>query len=146
MNIVKVIFELDVLEDGYPPVGSESLNGILLDNGFIEINNTPFFVEEIACGDIVRCNKHPESGKLIFDSVIKEGTSKSVSIIFLEQSVKDSIYSKLRKLGCYCEYGEFGSLKMLAVEVDNSCDYQKVSEFLSEEEADGNISYSELCI
>jgi hypothetical protein len=53
MNIVKIDFNLDIDESNYPPIKVETLNGILLADGAIQIDNTPFFVEEIAVGDKV---------------------------------------------------------------------------------------------
>ncbi|WP_265183374.1 hypothetical protein [Vibrio vulnificus] len=43
MQDVKVRFDLEILEDGFPPVGSETLNGQLVGENEVKLDNTPFF-------------------------------------------------------------------------------------------------------
>jgi len=57
MDNIKVHFELEIVEDGFPPITVESLNAYLLDDGKIELDNTPFFAESVAVGDILYCKK-----------------------------------------------------------------------------------------
>lgn len=44
---------LEVDEEGYPPVSSETLNASLAEDGFV-LENTPFFATGVAFGDCVR--------------------------------------------------------------------------------------------
>lgn len=148
-EFVKVVFPLEIDEDGFPPIASEALNARRESNGFA-LENTPFFVTGIALGD--RVDGTPVQGlsdKFIFSRVIESSTSKAISIIFLDPEVKEIVYQELKRRGCYCEYGEFGKadeLQMLAVSVPDSCDYESVARYLAEHEADGRLSYAELAV
>ena len=146
MKDVKVDFQLDNYEDGFPPIHVESLNGVLLDNGLIQIDNVPFFVEEIAIGDVVKCFHLPKNKNYQFEEVIYEGTHKSISIIFNNYSCKEDTYQFFKSKGCYCEYGEFGEFNMLAVDINADVIYEDIEEYLSKQESEGKISYAELCI
>lgn len=124
----------------------ESLNGILLGSGLIKIDNVPFFVEEIAIGDEVKCSNSPGKKNYQFEEVIYEGTHKSVSILFINDLYKEQIYQFLKSKGCYCEYGEFGEFNMLAVDISDDVIYEEIEQYLIEKETEGIISYAELCV
>ncbi|MEV0582730.1 DUF4265 domain-containing protein [Nonomuraea sp. NPDC050310] len=51
---VRVVFELEQDEDGWPPAGSERLWAIPVAPGRVRLDNIPFFVRGVACGDVVR--------------------------------------------------------------------------------------------
>ncbi|NMM42159.1 DUF4265 domain-containing protein [Pseudoalteromonas arctica] len=146
MSTVKIDFELDVDADGFPPIAVESLNGILLDSGLIQIDNVPFFIEEIAVGDVVKCFKAPQRKNYQFEEVVYEGTHKSVAILFVNNSEKEEIYQFLKSKGCYCEYGEFGEFNMLAVDINDEVIYEDIEKYLAKLESEGAISYAELCV
>ena len=83
------------------------------------------------------------------ESVLRSSAVKSLSIIFLDHEIVESVFQRLRKCGCVCEYGEFGSrstLRMLAVSVPASCDYAAIVEYLGALEERDLVSYSELAI
>jgi len=144
---VKIVFPLDVDEDGFPPIGSEALNAQRGTLGFI-LENTPFFVTGIALGDIVEAKPTP-SGKYDFVQVIQASTNKALSIIFIDTTAKDAVCEELRRRGCFCEWGEFGkdgSLQILAVSVPDSCPYESVVAYLDRLEQDDRLSYAELAV
>ncbi len=147
-DFVKVRFDLEVDEDGYPPVGSESLNAIVLGENIFQLDNTPFFVEGIAIGDVVEAFQTPESGdKYVFSKIISTSLDQSLSIIFLDSSVEETVFQKLKAHGCYCEYGEFrnGHLSMLAVSVPSAAKYEEIMCYLLELESQDILSVAELC-
>jgi hypothetical protein len=146
MSIVKIDFNLDTDESNYPPIKVETLNGILLADGAIQIDNAPFFVEEIAVGDKVKCSSSQDRVNYQFEEVVEEGDHKAISIIFIDDSCKETIYQYLKSLNCFCEYGEFQDFNMLAIDIDSEVDYLSVKKYLSEKESEGIISYAELCI
>jgi hypothetical protein len=72
-----------------------------------------------------------------------------VSIIFLDPATRDSVLQHLRQRGCLCEYGEFGpanDLKMLAVSVPKSCEYDAVAAYLQDLENKHLLSFAELAV
>ena len=146
---VKVVFPLEVDEEGFPPIGSEALNARPVARGFA-LDNTPFFVPGIALGDIVEAVPAPSgSGKYDFVRVIEPSTNKALSIIFMDTDIKDAVCDELRRLGCFCEWGSFGragALKMLAVSVPDTCPYEPIADFLGRYERDDRLSYAELAV
>lgn len=148
-DFVKIRFDLEVDGDGYPPVGSESLNAIVLGENTFQIDNTPFFVEEIAVGDVVEAFKTSDSGdKFVFSRVLSLSQDQSLSIIFLDTSFLEGVSKKLREYGCYCEYGEFNNdnLVMLAVNVSDPSVYGDVMSLLLHLGTQDLLSVAELCI
>ena len=148
-DFVKIVFPLEVDEDGFPPIASEALNARRESRGFV-LENTPFFATGVALGDRVEGTPvHGVSNKFTFTQVIESSTSKAISIIFLDIGAKESIYQDLKQRSCYCEYGEFGKggeLQMLAVSVPESCDYDSIARYLDEHEAQDRLSYAELAV
>lgn len=143
----KVFFQLKTDEDDYPPVNTESLNAKRLNADRFQIDNTPFFVEGIALGDIITVDEIPESNeKYWFKKVLKQSENNSLSIIFLDNSCIDKVKSELNNFGCYCEYGKIGSLEMLAVSVKKGKDYNLAFDYLESLEKLEIISFSELAL
>lgn len=143
-NELRVRFELPIQEDGFPPIGSETLHGISEGNDLVRLDNTPFFAEGVALGDIVRCSGHPPT--IDFVSLHIASGNKSVAVIFLRDDVAEALYQHLRAAGCYCEYGEFPGFDMLAVSVLATVDYGPLRTELMRLEALEQISFAELCI
>ncbi|WP_329430898.1 DUF4265 domain-containing protein [Streptosporangium sp. NBC_01495] len=57
---VRVVFELQQDDDGWPPAGSERLWAIPVGPGRARLDNIPFFVRGVACGDVVRIETDAE--------------------------------------------------------------------------------------
>ena len=146
---VKVVFPLEFIEEGFPPISVESLNARMDAHGYV-LDNTPFFAVGVARGD--RVEVEPISDKTdqyAFKRVVASSSNKALSIILLEAGTKELVYQQFRERGCYCEYGEFGqagSLQMLAVSIPGDCDYEAVTRLLDELEAQGRLSYAELAV
>ena len=66
--------------------------------------------------------------------------------IFLSPDIKDVVFQELKHRGCYCEYGEFGELKMLAVSIPETCDYEELYSYLMKHEEDEQLSIAELAV
>jgi hypothetical protein len=143
-KMVRVRFDIDV-EDGFPSVSSELIHGDIVGNGLIKLDNTPFFVEGIALGDIVFCEHHADE-LFEFKYIVEESGNKAISIIFIDVSVEERVYQKIKLMGHYCEYGEFPEYSMLAVSVKKSHDLDGLISYLSDLEGSGKISYAELCL
>lgn len=116
----------------------------MLEGGNFQLDNTPFFVEGISLGDVVSGELIPDSERYWFDEVIESSENRSLSIILIEASRSEEVAKQLKSFGCYCEYGEFGQLKMLAVSVLENCDYDEVFEYLEKLEGAEVLSFAEL--
>lgn len=141
-----VAFEIEIEEDGWPPISVESLKGIYLSAHEVKIDNTPFFVKSISLGDTVRCIAGSNSPKLEFNKVIRTSGNSSLSIILREEGTKEELLAFFCNENCFVEYGEFGSTKMLAVSVPKSIHYQNIRKHLDLLERLDQISYAELCL
>lgn len=141
---LRVRFNLEVDEDGFPPIGSESLHGAWEAGGFVRLDNTPFFVEGVALGDIVECSGQPPT--VDFVRLHTASGNKSLAIIFLRPDAAEPLYQHLKALGCYCEYGEFPGFDMLAASVPEAVAYAPIRAELERLEGLEEISFSELCI
>ncbi len=148
-EFVKIVFPLEIDDDGFPPIASESLNARAEEDGFI-LDNTPFFVTGIGLGDLVHAHPIPnQPGTFMFANVLRSSAAKSISIIFLAHDIVEDVLQTLKARGCICEYGDFGArepLRMLAVSVPASCDYKAIAEYLAELEERELLSYSELAL
>lgn len=142
--MARVKFDLDV-DDGYPPVSSELIYADILSDSRVKLANTPFFVEGVALGDVVECLKHTDD-TFEYMSVIEESGNKSLSVIFIDSSIEESLYQRVKSMGHYCEYGEFPEYSMLAISVENDRSINELVDLLSSMEDQGKISYAELCI
>lgn len=76
---VKVLFHLRV-EDGWPPVGTESMWARPLSADVVEIDNTPFFVRGISCGDHVKVIRDA-AGTLTATEVIEWSQRCTVRVV-----------------------------------------------------------------
>ncbi|MCW2498014.1 DUF4265 domain-containing protein, partial [Jatrophihabitans sp.] len=65
----RVIFEIEVI-DGWPPVSSERLWAFSLGDDIYRIDNAPWFVRDLAIGDLVEArasapNEHPVFQRIV---------------------------------------------------------------------------------
>ena len=146
MGNIRVRFDLEIEEDGYPPIAVETLNARIVDGNTVEIDNTPFFAKSVAAGDVVECSRTENDQVLQFERVIAESGNRSISIIFLDDDCREDLYQHLRSCGHYCEYGEFAHFNMLAVSIEKDADYSAVKAYLDEKEGSNSVSYAELCL
>lgn len=142
----KVHFNLEIDEDGFPPISVETINGYVEDGNLVRLDNTPFFVKCVALGDVVECAGNASGRPFQFLRVHRRSNNRAISILFIDLSCKEEVYQSLKKFGCYCEYGKFGALEMLAVCVEKSIDYDQVAAYLNVKEDQMWLSYAELCV
>lgn len=143
----KIHFKLPIIEDGYPPISVEILNAKRgMHNEEFVIDNSPFFAESIALGDIVKCSKCEDTKNLIFKKVLTPSGNSSISIIFIDNSCIGKVKKFLEDNDCFFEYGDFPEFKMYAVNINYDQSYRSVRSFLDELEEDNLLSYAELCL
>jgi hypothetical protein len=76
---VKVLFELEQDEDGYPPASAETLWAIKVGEGLFQIDNIPFFAYGIAVNDIVSAT--PEEGVFRYKEVVRPSGHSSHRVV-----------------------------------------------------------------
>lgn len=114
----KVYFKLN--SNDWHGHDSESLWATKLSNDNFQIDNVPFFSEEIAYKDIVRVSDIDE--KLFFNRVQVRSGYSSFRVFFSGAKYAKSklLRADLIRKGCQVERAEFGEFTELAVGVPNS--------------------------
>ena len=135
---VKVYFPLIGEGQGFPPISVETLNVVTIEpEGCFKLDNTPFFAESVALGDLVKCKPSSSADHWIFEKVVPPSGASAISIIFIENDCKETVKSFLNENNYFYEYGEFPDFDMLAVSVDDSQVVNSVISFLDDNEQSG---------
>jgi len=83
-HYVKVLFDLEQDEDGYPPAAAETLWAVRVGDRLFQIDNIPFFVRGIAVNDIVSAT--PEEGVFRYKEVVQPSGHGTIRLIVSEMS------------------------------------------------------------
>jgi Domain of unknown function (DUF4265) len=148
---VKVHFDLDQDEDGFPPVHSEGLWAIRLNDERYELDNIPFFVSGVSCCDVITVRESPE-GYYTFDRLVEERGHSTLRVIFSEGSedcrpllerARD-LREILRKQGCSVELSD--DPLVIAVDVPPDVSLTPVRDILDTGEERGLWGYEEATV
>lgn len=125
----KLFFNLEVI-DGYPPVSMESVWAEVTEEGYLKINNIPFYSKEVSFGDIVS-GIQTEENYLLYDKTIIHSKNSTLRIIFFNenQKFKDKILTKLKDLGCD---SEAFNVNFYAINIPIQVDIEEIYIFLDE--------------
>ena len=80
---VKVLFRIERDEDGYPPEDAESVWAVPVEGGY-QIDNVPFFVRDIALGDVVAAEP-AQDGMLEFTGKVLRRSGHSTYRVLLRE-------------------------------------------------------------
>ena len=129
IKMKKLFLNLEVI-DGYPPVSMESIWAEVTEEGYLKINNIPFYSKEISFGDIVS-GIQTEENYLLYDKTIIHSKNSTLRIIFFNenQKFKDKILTKLKDLGC--EFEAF-NVNFYAINIPIQVDIEEIYIFLDE--------------
>ncbi|MGW5104383.1 DUF4265 domain-containing protein [Streptomyces sp. NPDC004100] len=127
---VKVHFRMEV-EDDWPPVPVESLWAVDLGDGTVRLDNVPWFVRGVACGDVVAIEAD-EEGVRWGGEVVRRSENCTVRLIVLRDGgsgpARQSVLNAFRGLGVDGEGIErFG---MVALDIPPTADLAKVQRLL----------------
>src|SRR5262245_8095951 len=98
MKHVKLRFQFTNSAD---ELETETMWTIPRDEGF-EIDNIPFYVTELACGDIVSAEKDSE-GLLWYSKLIRPSGHSTIQLWFAKEEDVPRVRDELKKLGCDSE-------------------------------------------
>lgn len=138
-SLVRIHFRIDQDEDGYPPVGVESLWAKPVGD-FFEIDSIPFFTSDATTGDLVRA-KPDANGEFWFAGVEQASSNSLIRIVFFDVTHTNVLSEKLQALGCGAE--GMTAYKLLAVDVPGSVSLSEVQDILRREASAGHIDYEE---
>ena len=137
---VKVHFQLEQDEDGYPPIAVESVwaQPSAGENEYV-IDNVPFFTRDATLGDTVAVRR--DGGDLWFERTVHRSRSSLIRVVFFDRSVVKDVQDHLISLGCQAEHFEVYNL--LAVSVPPSTALESVQDYLQAQARAGTIDYEE---
>ena len=145
-DYVHVTFPLIVDEDGYPPVGSERIWAKRLSKNLYEIDNIPFFVTGISCGDKITAKE--VDGILYYDEVVEYSGNTTLHVILLEDKNpeaalqrKDELIGFLKSAGCEVEVSHIPTL--ISVQVPRSASLDAVIAYLKKGAEEKKWDYEE---
>jgi hypothetical protein len=140
---VKVFFELQQDEDGYPPVTCESIWATSVGDGLYRLDNIPFFARGIAYEDIVSAVPR-EDGTLGFVEVVRPSGHSTLRVIAYDAARAPALRRELESLGCDTEQSHIPNL--FAVDVPPSVSLDEVRRLLEAEDASEHWEYEEACL
>jgi hypothetical protein len=121
---------------------TETLWVMKRDSGY-EIDNIPFYVQELALGDIVTAEPD-EGGALWFSELVAPSGHSTVHLWFTQEKDVEPVRAVLRQLGCPSEVSDLP--RLVAVDVPPDVPYKQVKEFLEQCESSGRLQYQEACL
>jgi hypothetical protein len=149
-EMVKVGFELDRDQDGYPPADWEWMWARRVGESTYKIDNVPFFAKLVSSGDIVFAEATATG--IIFRNLVHPSGHSTVRVIVHRESRNDDelravvggVRQALQAIGCSTELSHIPNL--IAVDIPPDVNYQSVAAFLSQKEHDGLLEYEEACL
>ena len=140
-GLVKIVFKLRA-EDGYPPVGYESVWGLKNRDGSCTISNTPMYIYGISKGDVISVLE--DAGELTPISVRMRGGHSTIRVFAEQADQKKAIIKFLNLLGAACTYSEGQSL--FSVDIPPESDFIGIDKYLSGIAVEGEVEYEDACL
>jgi hypothetical protein len=122
----RILFELEQDEDGYPPVGAETVWATHDGENRYVIDNTPFFATAATLGDVVEATE--EDGMLRYKATIKRSGNSLIRIVYCDGTDPSELRNHLKTLGCSTEWDE--NHHLIALNIPPSVNLEEVQAFL----------------
>ncbi len=100
---VKIVFEL--AQDGDAPYQVESLWAVPLDGGGYRIDNIPWYVSNIALGDVVAAAPRNDERLFFTGEILRRSGNRTIRVRLVEESIARSaaIHDAIERLGAKSE-------------------------------------------
>lgn len=121
---------------------TEAMWALKRDDGY-ELDNIPFYVKELALGDVVSAHAEAD-GTLWFSELVRPSGHSTIQLWFSNEQDVQSIRDALKRMGCASEVSELP--RLVAVDVPSNVPYAKVKEFFDQAEQAGTFEYQEACL
>ena len=141
-DFVKVRFHLEPDEDGWPPASSEGLWAEPLGGDRYRVDNTPWFVHDLAADDIVVAVADSDGVLWVTHRAVPSGRL-TIRIIPLDGD-RQFVLDQFAPFGVTGEGIE--QLGMVALEIAPDADLAAIKARLQQGEADGTWEYEEGCV
>jgi hypothetical protein len=139
---VKILFELEQDEDGYPPASAETLWAIKVGDGLFKIDNIPFFALGIAVNDIV--SAVPEENAFRFKDVAQPSGHSTLRVVVYDAADVPAVRALFKQLGCSTELSHLP--RLLAVDVPPSVSLEELKQVLESGRHQDRWGYEEACL
>jgi hypothetical protein len=139
-----VVFELAV-EDGWPPVGSERVWAHHLGGDRYRIDNPPWFVHDLAVGDVVRAQAPDSDSQPVFAEVLERSGHVTIRLIcFRRGPLAGDLAQALEPFTALGVYGEGAQqYGMLALDIEPTAPLPAIVSRLRQGVEDGSWEYEE---
>ncbi|NJN64861.1 MAG: DUF4265 domain-containing protein [Acidobacteria bacterium] len=128
---VKIHFEIEQDEDGYPEMGVESLWAhSATGEGVYAIDNIPFYVLGISMGDEVSVQSD-DSGNLWFYELVRESGHSTVRILCADTETCTRIQAEIERRGCSWEGS---NRRFISMDIPPDVSYPPIKSWLEDEE------------
>ncbi len=147
-GLVHVVFELEVDDEGWPPVSGERVWAEPLGSDSYRIENTPWFVRNIAADDIVRAVPSNDTSWPVYVKKIRWGGNYAIRIIpFRTGRLAGSLQAVLELCAAHGAYGEgAGTYPIVALTIPPEADITRLRALLKQGQAEGWWDYEEGCV
>jgi hypothetical protein len=108
-----------------------------------EIDNIPFYVTELAVGDIVSAEQDTD-GVLWYARLTRASGHSTIRLWFASQDDVQKTRDALTNLGCASEISDLP--RLVAVDIPSTVPYDKIKAFLENGEKEGIFEYQEACL
>jgi len=140
----QVAFDLPQVSATWPPFSTERIWAKNTPAPYqLELQNIPFFVRGLSCGDIIRAKPDHERRELVFDGLVRHSGHSTVRVILRDKTHanRDRVLEIFRAAGCTWEFTnvEFH----FAVDIPAECDYRSLRATLVELISAGGIEVEE---
>ncbi|MFY0529330.1 DUF4265 domain-containing protein [Archangium gephyra] len=139
---VKVLFQLEQDEDGYPPASVESLWALPKGEGLFQVDNIPFFATGVALGDVVSAT--PEEGAFCFQAVVHPSGHSTLRLAISEAADVPAVRALFEHKGCSVEQSHLP--RLIAVDVPPSVPLESLRLVLDAGREQERWDYEEACL
>ncbi len=139
---VKILFDLEQDEDGYPPASAETLWAVPVGEGLFKIDNIPFFVLGIAVGDVV--SAVPEEGVFRFKDVVQTSGHGTLRVVVHDPSDVPAVHALFKQMGCSTEQSHLP--RLIAIDVPPSVSWDELKRVLDSGREQERWGYEEACL
>jgi len=140
MKSNELVFVLEV-DDGWPPVATESLVCTPLSAGF-KIEVPPFFIKNMSVGDVIQVDRNVKGEVVSWSHIVKSRRSTMWIMVTNHHKIEDSIEC-LKNLKCNVE--RFAEFNYFSIDIPENCAIESLDECLDAlEEANVPVVFSSL--
>lgn len=140
-NYLKVTFKLKIDEDGYPPVGFESV-WLKKKNGLYVLDNIPTYVYGVSKLDEI--SFHDEHGELIVDGVRKKNGNSTLRAYVFDSTHLNDILIKIQEMGAFTASSKNSTY--FSIDIPHNISFELIDGYLSELSDNNILDYEDACL